>query len=466
MLFNSIDFLIFLPCVVAIYAILPVRMRWMLLLAASYFFYGFWKVEYLGLIAFSTVVDFFVARQLGKSERADQRKLLLIISLCSNLGLLFTFKYFNWFLDGVLFPIGILSEGTLNAIQSHWKLILPVGISFYTFQTMGYTIDVYYRKVKPERNLAKFALFVSFFPQLVAGPIERFAHLHTQLFKGSKITYDNFKHGARLALYGLFIKMCVADNISPMVDQVFGAIESASVGQRLLGMSLFAIQIFSDFHGYSLIAIGTARIFDIHLMDNFKSPYLSQSIREFWSRWHISLSTWFRDYLYIPLGGNRSGQLRLMVNILIVFIVSGFWHGANWTFIAWGALHGLGYLIEQRSWNSAAATRSIPGLFRWFITLAIVVVAWVFFRSASIADAFSFLSFSPVNKNLELDIHHLGIGFALLFLWSDVVFGRVGFHQWLEGKSTFYRWVVYALLIYFIAGFAGTVNHPFIYFQF
>lgn len=466
MLFNSIEFLVFLPAALLLYALLPARFRWILLLLASYCFYGFWKVEYLGLIAFSTLVDFLVARTMGHTKNDSKRKLLLFMSLTSNLGLLFFFKYFHWFLDGVLLPVGLLSEPLTQQLHEQWSFLLPVGISFYTFQTMGYTIDVYFRRAVPEKNLARFALFVSFFPQLVAGPIERFSNLHHQLFKGLSLSYANLQHGLRLILYGLFIKMCVADNISPMADAVFANAENASLTERLLGMTLFAVQIFSDFHGYSLIAIGTARLFGIHLMDNFRSPYLATSIRAFWSRWHISLSTWFRDYLFIPLGGSRAARWRVAANISVVFIVSGLWHGANWTFVVWGGLHAFGYLAEKVTWNSPAAARFIPAPFRWFITLSIVVVAWVFFRADSIAAALSFLNFSHSGEGMNLNTDPWALGFAALFLWSDLVFGREGFHLWIDRKPLLVRWACYGLLLYFICGFAGMVNHPFIYFQF
>lgn len=466
MLFNSLPFLIFLPAVLLLYSILPKAKRWILLLFASYLFYGFWRIEYLSLIVISTVVDYSAGRFMHTETNSLKRKLALITSLTVNLGLLFLFKYSNWFIDDVLFPVGLVAADGLPEIHEALNFILPVGISFYTFQTIGYSIDVYHREVLPERNPFKFALFVSFFPQLVAGPIERFKSLHAQLFQGTSINYGNFRHGFQLILYGLFIKMCVADNISPIVEVIFAQNLEASIAQRLIGMGLFAAQIFSDFHGYSLIAIGTAQLFGITLMDNFKSPYLSLSIREFWSRWHISLSTWFRDYLYIPLGGNRASKLKVTLNILIVFIVSGFWHGANWTFIIWGAIHGCAYLIEQYSWNSQRLQSIIPGFVRWAITLGIVLVAWVFFRASNLEHALAFLDFSQAGNGISIEWNTLGIGFLCLFLWSDSVFGQVGFHKWIDSKSIIIRWVVYLSLLYFITGFAGTTNHPFIYFQF
>ncbi len=333
MIFNSLSFLVFFPTVVLLYYLIPHRFRWVLLLLASYVFYGYWKIEYLSLIVISTLVDFSVGRYLNRETNSGKRKAALALSLLVNLGMLFTFKYANWFINDLL-PSAALNglASVFPSISSGLNLVLPVGISFYTFQTMSYTIDVYYNKVKAESNLAKFALFVSFFPQLVAGPIERFQRLHHQLFEFHHFSYENLKYGLRLMLWGLFIKMCVADNLSPLVDQIFERYTEASSIQLLIGMLGFSIQIYSDFQGYSLIAIGTARVLGIRLIYNFNAPYFAQSIRDFWSRWHISLSTWFRDYLYIPLGGSKVSTLKVSLNVLVVFIVSGLWHGANLTF--------------------------------------------------------------------------------------------------------------------------------------
>lgn len=463
MIFNSIPFLIFISTVLLTFYVLPHRFRWILMLAASYFFYGFWKIEYLSLIAISTVVDYLSARVVFQSQKRHIRQIALAFSLSTNLGMLFFFKYSNWFLTDVVdgFHLGILDQ--FSNWHSGLDILLPVGISFYTFQTISYTIDVYANKVKPEKNIFKFALFVSYFPQLVAGPIERYNRLRDQLFARVKLTEVNLTFGLRLMLYGFFIKMCVADNIAPIVDQVFSHQGIASSLQLFMGMVLFGIQIFSDFHGYSLIAIGTARLFGVKLSDNFNSPYSATSIRDFWSRWHISLSTWFRDYLFVPLGGNRVQQLRFASNILIVFIVSGLWHGANWTFIVWGIIHGVAYLAFQ--WSGLNKKSSLAG---WLLTMPVVFIAWVFFRSLNVMDAWNYITrmFAITEGQLQLAWSPIIISFVGLFLISDFNWKNGNIHSWLKTKSALWRWPVYAFLLYCIMAHGGTVNHPFIYFQF
>ncbi len=466
MLFNSLPFLIFLPSVVLLYYLLPSRSRWMLLLAASYFFYGFWKIEYLSLIIISTTVDYFAARYIHEQSSQLKKRIGLGVSLLTNLGLLAFFKYSGWFMEDVLFETSVIDSETLNSFNSFWDFALPVGISFYTFQTLGYTIDIYHGRVEPERNPLKFALFVSYFPQLVAGPIERFSHLHKQLFQDVKFDYRNLQKGGRTILYGLFIKMCVADNVSPIVDQIFANVEGARSLQLIIGMLLFGLQIYSDFHGYSLIAIGSARILGVELMDNFRAPYLSTSIREFWSRWHISLSTWFRDYLYIPMGGSKVGRTKLMINILVVFLVSGLWHGANWTFVIWGAMHGLAYLLER--WFISRDTARWLDLFKWGSTMLIVFVAWIFFRSPSLTHASLYITemIGGEGTGIDLDWEPYVASIAGIFILSDIRLRNTSFDQWIDERSVYARWTVYGLLLFFILGFAGTVRHPFIYFQF
>lgn len=464
MLFNSLPFLIFLPALLILFYLIPHRWRWLLLFFASYFFYGSWKVEYLTLIIASTTVDYFAAQGIYNAKTKNTKKAWLGLSLISNLSLLIAFKYAAWLVNdfGALF---LPTEALMN-FDKFWDFALPVGISFYTFQTIGYSLDVYNGKIVPEKNYLKFGLFVSFFAQLVAGPIERFSSLHPQLFQNTSLQFKNLQKGARLILYGLFIKMCIADNLAPIVNQIFNDFESASQWQLLLGAIGFGFQIYSDFHGYSLVAIGSAQLFGITLMDNFNAPYTATSIRAFWSKWHISLSTWFRDYLYIPLGGNKKGNTRLYLNILIVFIVSGIWHGANLTFLIWGAIHGTAYLLEKRfTSNNTKGWLLFP---KWFVTMSIVFTAWIWFRSpdVSTASAYFLKLTTGAGEGLALNIDPIFYSLFGLFLISDLHCRNKGFDNWIGEKSTLFRWLSYGFLFYSILTLSGTVQHPFIYFQF
>jgi len=500
MLFDSLEFLLFLPAVILLYWIIPHKFRWLLLLAASYFFYGSWKAEFLVLIMYSTIVDYIAAIQIDKALSQFKKKAWLIVSLCSNFGVLFIFKYFNFFIGSRSFFQKF--EGAHPKVEwltSFLEYGIPVGISFYTFQTVAYTIDVYQGKVKPERNIGKFALFVSYFPQLVAGPIERFSKLHHQIFKKHTLDYDKLQKGFRLILYGMFIKMVIADNIAPIIDPVFDNPLLYSQGDNTISLLLFSVQIYADFHGYSLIAIGVAKLMGVNLMDNFRTPYFAFSIKDFWSRWHISLSNWFRDYLYIPLGGNKVSYLRWVVNILIVFIVSGIWHGANFTFIIWGAIHGLMYLSEQMIVR--AKILELKGAFLKGVglikTLFVINLAWLFFRSDSVAKAYlsickmfgteptneTYLSIRDVEhakshesiegilsggtfevKTLVFDSIYL---IPLLFLIGmELLIQQKRFDGVVDKYPFWLRWIIYGLLIYLVMAMSGADFYQFIYFQF
>ena len=471
MLFNTIDFAIFLPAVVLIYYLIPSKFRWVLLLAASYYFYMSWKVEYILLIVVSTLVDYFSGIRMGKLEKRRSRLPWLILSLSINLGLLFYFKYSNFATENLN---TLFSKIGMSSMISMHKLLLPVGISFYTFQTLSYSIDVYFGRQKAERHLGYFALYVSFFPQLVAGPIERYSRLAPQLREKHILSYDNLVNGLRLILYGLFIKMVIADNISPIVDQIYVHPENYASGNVLIGIFLYSFQIYSDFFGYSTIAIGSALLLGVRIMDNFKSPYLAKNIAEFWQRWHISLSTWFRDYLYFPLGGNRVSKSRWVLNILVVFLVSGLWHGANWTFIIWGLLFGLIYLIEQVVNRSLNLQKEYSAYSAGHILLALktfflVTILWVFFRSQSFGDAMHI--FKLIVQNAPSEPQQLLIPlstwiFLLLFIVSDVFLYKRRFDSWLSGMHFLLRWTIYGVLLFGIIAFAGVENFPFIYFQF
>ncbi len=400
MLFNSLDFAIFLPIVFALYWLIPsknLKVQNLLIVAASYTFYGWWDWRFLALILFSTLVDYIVGLNLKKEKPKSFRLTLLWTSIAVNIGLLVFFKYFNFFLDNFAeaftFFGGEIQTRSLN-------IILPVGISFYTFQTLSYTIDIYKRKLEPTTDFIAFAAFVSFFPQLVAGPIERASNLLPQILAPRKFVQSQAVDGLHLIIWGLFKKVVIADSCAVYVEEIFSNYESMNSFTLLLGAFYFAFQIYGDFSGYSDIAIGTARLFGMNLMRNFNFPYFSRDIAEFWRRWHISLSTWFRDYVYIPLGGSRLSRWNGFRNILIVFLVSGFWHGANWTFIFWGALHALFYIPlflmkrNRRNLDIVALDRVLPNwreFLAMFRTFFLVLIGWIFFRADTIAQAFNYL---------------------------------------------------------------------------
>ena len=480
MLFNSSDFLFFFPIVVAIYFLMPQRRRWVFLLAASYYFYMCWKPEYIILIIISTVIDYFAARKMHEQTIKSKRRRFLIVSLLSNLGLLFSFKYFNFFNDSAR---AVFEQFDIFYNVPAFDVFLPVGISFYTFQTLSYTIDVYRGEREPERHFGIFALYVSFFPQLVAGPIERSTRLMPQFYQEHKFEVQRVVDGLKLMLWGFFKKLVIADRVAIMVDMIYNSPGDYTGFPLLLASYLFAFQIYCDFSGYSDIAIGAAKILGYDLMDNFRQPYFSKSISEFWKRWHISLSTWFRDYLYIPLGGNRVVKWRWYYNLFIVFLISGLWHGANWTFVVWGALHGF-YLVF--SIVTSGAREKIASLFmldrvpkvhsflKTLTTFHLVVLGWIFFRANSIGDAFYIIS----NIFVDFEIY-LPKGFAISSMDYPLAFVSIAimeFVHWqqrkgemrpfLNGSPQWLRWAVYYVLVFFILTFSATGSETFIYFQF
>jgi alginate O-acetyltransferase complex protein AlgI len=406
MLFNSFTFLIFLPLVFILYWSFKShhRIQNIILLLASYLFYAWWDYRFLGLIIASTLVDYGVGLAMGKTESKIKRNYLLYISLVFNLGLLGFFKYFNFFIDSF---VDLSTSIGLSANYSTLQIILPVGISFYTFQTLSYTLDIFRKDIMPTKSLLSFGVYVAFFPQLVAGPIERAKTLLPQFLKQRQFNYNEAVSGVKLIILGLFKKVVIADNCAFFVDQIFTDPNAFHSGELWVGAILFSFQIYGDFSGYSDIAIGTARLFNIKLMTNFKYPYFSKNLADFWHRWHISLSTWFRDYVYIPLGGSRGNRLTQIRNVIIVFLVSGFWHGANWTFIIWGAIHALLFLplifIGSKYKVIKRNRISIKNLLQIVVTFTIVTLAWVFFRAESVADASHYIlgMFEPSFLNIE-----------------------------------------------------------------
>jgi len=412
MLFNSFEFLIFLPIVFIIYWFFQKKrsIQNIIILISSYIFYGWWDYRFLALIIFSTIIDYTIGLKIEDTRSLIRRKALLITSILCNLGLLMFFKYYNFFIDSWVDLLNNMGYQT----NSVWtlKIILPVGISFYTFQTMSYTIDIYKNNLRPTRNFISFASFVAFFPQLVAGPIERAANFLPQILNNRNYNKTQVYQGLRLILWGLFKKIVIADSMSPIVGEIFGDFANQGGGTLWLGAIYFAFQIYCDFSGYSDIAIGTAKLFGIELMSNFKFPYLSRNIGEFWRRWHISLSTWFRDYLFIPLGGSRKSKSISIRNIFIIFIVSGFWHGSNWTFIFWGFFHALLFLpsfinkSHRKFIDTVGYRKNIPNLKElYFIlrTFILVTIGWVFFRSENLPHAFSYIGqmINPLQFTIE-----------------------------------------------------------------
>jgi len=481
MLFNSFHFVVFFTVVAAAYLSVPNRARWFILLCASYYFYACWNPKYLLLIVGSTLVTYVTGILIERAPTVFTRKAFVALSLGCNLGLLCCFKYLP-FLGRVLQDIVDLWNPAV--VLPRYEFLLPVGISFYVFQALGYTVDVYRRNTPAEKHLGIFALYVSFFPQLVAGPIERSNRLLPQFRERRPFTYDNFKMGMQLAMWGLFKKIVVADSAAVVVDTVYGLPDEYSGPVLLIATFLFSIQIYCDFSGYSDIAIGVARILGYDLMTNFRQPYFAKSVAEFWRRWHISLSTWFRDYMYVPLGGNRVGKLRWAANIMIVFTVSGLWHGANWTFVIWGALHGV-YLVagnviravRQRYMGKGEA--GFPRLWNacgTIVVFVLVCLAWVPFRAQSVRDAAAIYLRMPALSGFRIaDLWTLGLPrfemmttLAMVGLLLLVEFTQMASPEWgrtLWRRSGF-RHAACSVCFYLIVFFGVFGGVEFIYFQF
>ena len=486
MLFNSVEFLIFFAIIVAAYYRISHQQRWKLLLAGSYYFYMCWRPAYIILIIVSTLVDYICGLRMGRTDDPVKRKRYLALSLICNLGLLFTFKYLNFFGWTVKWFLGYSAAECATPVLD---VLLPVGISFYTFQTLSYTIDVYRRERKPEERFGIFALYVSFFPQLVAGPIERSTNLMPQFDRVVKFDGNRVSDGLKQMLWGMFKKVVIADTLAQFVDPVYNNPFSYTGPSFVVATFFFAFQIFCDFSGYSDIAIGSARVMGFDLMKNFDRPYLSESVGEFWRRWHISLSTWFRDYLYIPLGGNRVGSGRHYFNLFIVFLLCGFWHGANWTFVVWGLLHG-GYMVAgkltapvRESVANAIGLNKFPlvhKLIRIFSTFLLVCLAWVFFRAQTVMEAWYILTHLFTGWN-SLVFEHNTQGLYILgsyrfFMTSLILIAIMeGVHilqknnsitDMLNQKPIWVRWPIYYILVISILLLGNFNNQEFIYFQF
>ncbi len=481
MTFISPEYVVFFGLVLPLYFFTPQRFRWLLLVLVSYLFYAFGQPQYVILILLTTAVDYTAARMIGRSQNPVQRRLFLAVSLSMNLGVLFLFKYFNFFnvsIHGLAANIGV------DYAAPTVSLALPVGISFYTFQSMAYTIDVYRRKVEPEKHFGIFAAFVAFFPQLVAGPIERAGHMLPQFHVKHRFDPERAVEGLRLMLWGFFKKVVIADRLAIYVDAVYNHAHDYSGWPLILATVFFSFQIYCDFSGYTDIARGTAKIMGFDLMVNFRQPYFAPSVRDFWNRWHISLSTWFRDYLYIPLGGNRVPFPRYLLNLFIVFLVSGLWHGASWTFVIWGALHGLYIVVEAAL--SHFHVSLLPQKARWatllrvVFTFALVTFAWIFFRANSLPDAQYIVAhlFSFTGQSLSAPLAEGLLGAPTEFILCWVLIGvlllvdygiaRVGFDRLWTATPGVVRWAAYyaAGAAVILSGLYGIGAQKFIYFQF
>lgn len=479
MLFNSLEFVVFFPIVFLVYWYIlknNLRQQNIFLLVASYFFYGCWDWRFLFLLAISTFLCYYGGLKINEASSRSKRKMWMAVSVIVNIGFLGFFKYFNFFIDS--FQDFLRLFGLTPHIHT-LQIILPVGISFYTFHGLSYVLDIYKEKIKPTRNWVDYSLFVSFFPLLVAGPIERATHLLPQIEKLRTFDYKRAADGLRQILWGLFKKVVIADGCAEYVNQVFDNSADQPGSALALGAVLFAFQIYGDFSGYSDIALGTARLLGFDLLQNFKFPYFSRDIAEFWRRWHISLSSWFRDYLYIPLGGSRGGMAQTIRNTFIIFLVSGFWHGANWTFVAWGGLHALFMMPSivtkrnRRNLEIVAQGKILPNLvdiFHITITFLLVVLAWIFFRADTIQHAFSYISglkediFTLPYLSPKTIIYILLVVFMLVVEWIGRE-GKYALEHFATIKSSLFKWIFYYVILMLIFLLAGG-DQVFIYFQF
>lgn len=471
MLFNSFEFALFLAIVFLLYWFVfnkTIRIQNIFLLIVGYVFYGWWDWRFLFLIAFSTLFDFFIGIQLNKNSDEKKRKLLFAASCIVNIGLLSFFKYFNFFVGNFI--------AAFDSIGYHippvsLKIILPVGISFYTFQSLSYTTDIFRKKMEPTTDLISFAAFISFFPQLVAGPIERAFNLLPQFSKQRAFNQQLAVMGMRQILWGLFKKIVIADTLATYADQIFASYNTLPGSSLLLGAVYFAVQIYCDFSGYSSIAIGTAKLFGFTLMQNFNYPYFSTNVSEFWRKWHISLTSWFRDYVYIPMGGSRRSLARTIFNTLFIFSLSGFWHGANWTFIFWGLLNGL-FLLPNLLFgtknNTVTSSNKGWSILKMLFTFSLITFSWIFFRSSTISQAFDYINnlFSSSLFNYPVQ-HGMSVTLPLVFI--------LFFTEWLiknqvkiaqpHYSPVLLRWGIYLVMIIACLAFFKQ-NQAFIYFQF
>ena len=472
MVINSIEYLIFLPLVVLLYYLIPHRYRWFMLLAASCLFYMWFVPKYILILLVTIVIDYSAGLLMERdADSPKKKKTWMVISVVSTLSVLFVFKYLGFVNDNF---VKLCQSLGLN-VRTSVNLILPIGLSFHTFQSMSYVIEVYRGHQKAERHFGYYALYVMFFPQLVTGPIERPGNLLRQLHEEKRFDEHNLVRGLRLILFGFFIKMVVADNLGACVDAVYEHPEQYNAWSVWLAMVFYSFQIYGDFFGYSTIALGSALLMGYEISDNFRSPYLSKNIGEFWHRWHISLSTWFRDYVYIPMGGSRVKFGRWAYNIMVVFVLSGLWHGANWTFLLWGFAHGLLHILEKVLYKAAGTAEDGRHRFRWCFqllgmarTFLLVTLFWVFFRATDIGHIKTIFTaaFTQFGEGQPLAVDPKLWAFLALFIVSDFVLKDRRFDRWCDHVPVVLRWLLYAVLVFCTIVFSSVNNFPFIYFQF
>ena len=472
MVFNSIEFVIFLPIVVLLFYLLPQKARWLMLLAASCVFYMWFVPKYILILLVTIIIDYSAGILMEKhADEPKKKKTFLVISVVSTLLVLFIFKYLGFINDNFVW----LCQKLGLDVRTSVNIILPIGLSFHTFQSMSYVIEVYRGHQKAERHFGYYSLYVMFFPQLVTGPIERPGNLLRQLHEYKDFRYENISKGMRLILFGLFIKMVVADHLGAYVDEVYANPAEYNSWSVMLAMAFYSFQIYCDFFGYSTIALGSAKLMGFDISDNFRTPYLAKNIAEFWHRWHISLSTWFRDYVYFPLGGSRVKFGRWAFNILVVFVLSGIWHGAAWTFLFWGFAHGLLHIVEKalrnrfpyQEPNSKWLSISLDAL-RIAKTFVLVTLFWVMFRATDFANMRDIFVAAVTNfgGGQSLAVKPEVWLYLALFILSDLLLFNTRFDAWCEGKPMVVRWLVYALLIFLIIACSSVNSFPFIYFQF
>ena len=466
MVFNSLEFLIYFPIVTVIFYLLPHRFRWIHLLIASCVFYMFFVPEYILILALTIIIDYYAGIWIEKRE-GKKKKIYLVFSIVSTCLVLFFFKYYDFFNQSIS---EVFAYFGVSYKVKDLGLILPIGLSFHTFQSLSYVIEVYRGNQKAEKNFGIYSLYVMFYPQLVTGPIERPGNLLPQFREKKIFSYENISNGLRLILFGLFIKMVIADNLAVYVNAIYESPLAYNSGNIALGIFFYSIQIYCDFFGYSTIAVGCALTIGFKLMDNFRHPFFAKNISEFWQKWHISLSTWFRDYIYFPLGGSLRGKFFWMRNIFIIFILSGIWHGTNWNYVIFGILHAVFYILEKY-WTDFFPLKfksQFIDVLRVIKTFFLVTLLFSIFRAQNLNQLFSIYEglFTNFQVNNYVEFDYLFLVFLVIFIFFEFLLKNSRFDKWCERRNAYIRWGIYSILLFFILVFASVENFQFVYFQF